>query len=519
MPERLIGIDIGTSSTKGLMTDTAGRILAGARREHTMSLPRPGWAEMDAETDWWSDVAAVCRELVDQAGGADVAGVTVSGMGPCLLVCDADLRPLRRAILYGIDMRATAEIAELTAKYGERALLQRCGKYLSSQSVGPKLLWLRRREPEVYARARRWYSSHSFVVERLTGEYVLDHCTASMCDPLYDLAAARWHEPWADEIAPGLDLPRLAWGGEVVGQVTSRAAAETGLRVGTPVCAGTVDAWSEAFSAGVRRPGDAMVMYGSTVFVLQLVAGRTAHPGLWTTAGVERETWTLSAGMATSGLLTNWMQALMGGVPFETLVREAAETPPGGDGLLVLPHFAGERSPIFDPQARGVVAGLTLRHGRGHLFRATYEGIGFGVRQILEAMAAEAGRPRRLVAVGGGTQAHLWTQIVSDITGCPQVVPEHTIGASYGDALLAGIGTGLVAPDTDWATHKHDVRPDRRHRNLYEDLYRAYARLFEATREEVHRLAAVQEATADAASSRFPGLRARAGGGATELAG
>lgn len=497
-----MGIDIGTSSTKGLLTDPSGRIVARATREHAMSLPRPGWAEMDAERDWWDDVVWVCRQLVDQVAGFPVAGVTVSGMGPCLLLCDAALRPLRPAILYGIDMRAEAEIAELTERYGEQMLLERCGKLLSSQAIGPKLLWVRRHEPEVYAHARRWYSSHSFVVERLTGEYVLDHATASQCDPLYDLRAAAWNPAWAAEVAPGIELPQLAWAGDVVGRVTPAAAAQTGLAPGTPVCAGTIDAWSEAFSAGVRHPGDTMLMYGSTVFVLQVLDGLAAHAGLWTTAGVERGTSTLAAGMATSGLLTSWLQELTGGEPFETLVQEAAGTPPGADGLVVLPHFAGERSPIFDPHARGVVAGLTLRHRRGHLFRAAYEGIGFGVRQILEAMARAAGAPSRVVAVGGGTQGGLWTQIVSDITGCEQVVPEHTIGASYGDALLAAIGTGLLPPDTDWARMNQRVRPDVRHRDLYAELYGGYARLYEATREEVHRLAAVQEATAKGSSRR-----------------
>jgi xylulokinase len=489
----LIGLDMGTSSTKGVLADPDGEIVAQAARRHRMSLPRAGWAEMDAESDWWGDLVAVLRELVAHAAGARIAGVTVSGLGPCLLMCDEDVRPLRPAILYGIDMRAREEVDELTARYGEEALLSRRGKLLSSQAVGPKLLWVRRREPDVYARARRWYSSHSFAVARLTGEYVLDRATASQCDPLYDLASNRWDEAVADEITPGLSLPRLAWSGEVVGTVTAAAASVTGLAQGTPVCAGTVDAWAEAFSVGVRRPGDLMLMYGSTVFLVQVLETLSAHRGLWTTAGIEAGPYTLAAGMATSGSLTDWVQELVGGAPFSTLVSEAADAPTGSDGLVVLPHFAGERSPIFDPGARGVVAGLTLRHRRGHLFRAVYEGIGYGIRQILDAMADSAGAPSRILAVGGGTQGGLWTQIVSDITGREQLVPAQTIGASYGGALLAGIGSGLLAADTDWSRLDIAVKPDRGHAAIYDELYETYLELYPATRTQVHRLAAVQE--------------------------
>jgi xylulokinase len=489
----LMGIDMGTSGTKGVLADPDGEIVAQLARRHRMSLPRPGWAEMDAERDWWGDLVAVLRELVARAGRSRIAGVTVSGLGPCLLMCDENVQPLRPAILYGIDMRAREEIAELTERYGEDVLLERCGKLLSSQAVGPKLLWVRRREPEVYDRARRWYSSHSFAVARLTGEYVLDRVTASQCDPLYDLESNRWNEGFAREIAPGLELPRLAWSGEVVGTVTAQAAEQTGLAAGTPVCAGTVDAWSEALSVGVRRPGDLMLMYGSTVFLVQVLEARSAHRGLWTTAGIEDGPYTLAAGMATSGSLTDWVQDLTGGEPFARLVEEAAGTPAGADGLVVLPHFAGERSPVFAPRARGVVAGLTLRHRRGHLFRAVYEGIGFGIRQILHAMAESAGAPSRIVAVGGGTQGGLWTQIVSDITNRAQVVPRQTIGASYGGALLAGIGTGLLAPDADWSEVDFEVKPEKRHTALYDELYETYAELYPATRAQVHRLAAVQE--------------------------
>lgn len=501
MSGALLGIDIGTSSTKGVLATPDGRVLATASRRHEMSLPRPGWAEMDAEAVWWGDVAAISRELVGQGdGGTEVAGVCVSGLGPSLVLTDEATRPLRDAILYGIDMRAGAEIEELTERLGADVVLERCGKALSTQAVGPKLLWVRRHEPDVWRRVRRWYSANGFIVARLTGEYVIDHHTASQCDPLYDLRENAWAHDFAGEVAPGLELPRLAWPSEIVGTVTAEAAAQTGIPKGTPVAAGTVDAWAEAFSAGVRAPGDLMLMYGSTMFFVQVLDRRVSHPMLWTTAGVDPGSYTLAAGMATSGTLTSWVQELAGGAPFEELVREAAAVAPGSDGLVLLPYFAGERTPIFDADARGVIAGLTLRHRRGHLFRSVYEGIAYGVRQILEYLDGPAGAARRIVAVGGGTQGGLWTQIVTDVCRREQQVPEQTIGASYGDALLAAIGTGLVDPGTDWARVKTRVEPDEANADVYDELFAVYEDLYPATREQVHRLARVQDRGFDALS-------------------
>jgi xylulokinase len=496
MDRYLIGIDLGTASSKGVLVRPDGTIVATAVRRHGVDYPRPGWAEVDAEAVWWADVAAICTELTAGATGGRVAGICVSGVGPCLLLCDAEGRPVRPAILYGIDMRATAEIDELTRRYGAEQIMARGGSALSSQAVGPKLLWVRRHEPDTWRRARRWYNSSSFVVSRLTGEYVLDQHTASQCDPFYDLAARDWQPDWAQDIAPGLELPTLHWPADVVGRVNRWAAVRTGLPEGTPVCCGTVDAWAEAYSAGVRHTGDLMLMYGSTMFFVQILSRLRRHPLLWATCGVEPDSYTLAAGMSTSGLVTEWLQKLCGDVPFAQLVAEAEATPPGADGLLLLPYFAGERTPIFDPRARGVVAGLSLRHQRGHLFRAVYEGIGYAVRQILPLLDDPDGRRGRIVAVGGGARVALWTQIVSDITGREQTIPAQTIGASYGDALLAAVGTGLVDRAVDWSRPERVVVPDAGRARRYAELFDAYESLYPATRDVVHRLAFMQESGA-----------------------
>lgn len=487
-----LGIDVGTGSSKAVLVDADGIVLDTARVSHEVSLPRPDWAEFDAAGVGWPEVARLCRELFSRHDPTSVAGVCVSAMGPCLVVTDEDLTPLRPTILYGIDARAGTEIEELSERIGRDTILSEGGKVLSSQAVGPKLRWIKKREPDIWAKATRWHSLSSYLVAKLTGEHVLDHHTASQCDPMYELRSNRWHVERSEIVAEHLVMPRLAWPSEIVGEVQAAASEFTSIPRGVPVCAGTVDAWAEALSAGVRRPGDLMLMYGSTMFFVKVIDNFEVHDKLWTTAGVEPGTLTLAAGMSTSGSLMEWMQHLFGDVPFETLLSEAASAPPGADGLLVLPYFAGERTPVFDPDARGVVAGLTLRHGRAHLYRATHEGIGFGIRQIIELLES-TGRPiERVVAVGGGTQARLWLQIVSDITGCRQIVPEQTIGAGYGDALLAAIGTGAVPPDTDWATTALTIEPNEARAELYDRLYETYQALYPATVDQVHELAAIQ---------------------------
>ena len=506
MAELVIGLDIGTSSSKAVAVDAGGTVVAARSAAHGTSQPRPGWFEQDAEAVWWEQPAELLRGLQadERVAGSAIGAVGVSGLGPCLLVCDAAGSPLRPAILYGIDMRATAEVAELTERLGAAGILARAGSALSSQAVGPKLLWLQRHEPDVWARTARWFSASSFLVERLTGEYLLDHHTASQFDPMYDIRAQDWARDWAAELSPGVPLPRLAWPGEVAGQVTAAASAATGLPPGTPVLAGTVDAWAEAHSVGVRAAGDLMIMYGSTLFLVGVDPAARPHQGLWLTAGLTPDTGTLAAGMATSGLVANWV-AETAGQPVGDLVAAAGQVPPGADGLVLLPYFAGERSPLFDPDARGVALGLTLAHTPAHLMRAALEAVAMGVRHNLEAFdSARPGnsvRPGwsnwRPVAVGGGVggaaggggaPAALWPQIVSDVCRRPQDIPAQTVGASYGDALLAAAAAGLVPPDTDWTKIVATVEPRPELAELYDRRYSVYRDLYEVTRPLLPRL-------------------------------
>jgi xylulokinase len=492
--DAILGVDIGTSSSKGVLVDGAGRVLSSATREHDVARPAPGQVEMSAET-WWDEFTSITRELL---AGADVAvtGVGVSGMGPCTALADAEDRPVRPAILYGVDTRAGAQIAEIDARYGTQDILGRCGSTLTSQAVGPKIAWVAQHEPSAYARARRLYMPSSYLVRMLTGRYVLDHHSASQSVPLYDTVAGAWYDPWWTDIAGRIEQPELYWSNDIVGMVGPRAAQLTGLTRGIPVIAGTVDAWAEAASAGAVGIGDLMLMYGTTMFLVDTVAELTTAPPLWSTVGVHRGTRNLAGGMATSGAITSYFNGLFGRPGFAALVTEAEASPRGADGLLLLPYFAGERTPVSDPDARGVIAGLTVGHTRGDLYRAALEGTAFGVRHNIEAMIAAGAPIDRVVAVGGGTQGGLWTQIVSDVTGRQQQVPRETIGASYGVARLAAEAIGFGTPAT-WNPIDILITPDPAARDVYDDLYRDYLDLYPATRRIAHNLSHRQMLDAD----------------------
>jgi xylulokinase len=487
----LLGIDIGTSSAKGVLVRADGTLVAQSVVDHAVSRPHPGWVEHDATRVWWDGFRDLVQEL-SVAADEPISALGCSGIGPCLLPVDRHGQPLRPAILYGVDTRATAQIAAQHARYGD-AVITRCGSPLTTQAIGPKLAWLREHEPLVYARTTRWHMASSHLVEKLTGEYVLDHHSASQCVPLYDSSAHDWIPDWCEQIAPGLEWPRLAWPGDVVGTVTADAARETGLPEGVPVIAGTIDAWSESVSVGAIEPGDVMLMYGTTMFIVEVLARRASSAHLWGTVGAFPDTYNLAAGMATSGAITGWLAELTR-ADYPTLVTEAAEAGVGADGLLMLPYFAGERTPLFDPDARGVVAGLTIRHTRGHLYRAALEATAFGVRHNLAAMAEAGGELRRLVAVGGGTTGKLWTQIVSDVLHRQQDLPRHTIGAAYGDAFLAAIGTGAAKPrDIDvWNPIARTIEPNPGRAADYDQLYQLYLDLYPATLATAHALAARQ---------------------------
>ncbi|HEY4227376.1 MAG TPA: FGGY family carbohydrate kinase [Candidatus Limnocylindrales bacterium] len=507
MSELLIGIDIGTQSSKGVLVRRDGTLVAQARAEHSMEVPRPGWAEQDADAVWWADVCSIARRLAaDVPTGDQIGAVGVSAIGPTVLPLDADGRPLRSAILYGVDTRATRQIAALEMRHGAANLAAWSGMDLSSQAAGPKIAWIRHEQPEIYRAARWFVTATTYLVHRLTGAMVIDAHTASHFNPLFDRTAVGWSNRFADGVTAIDRLPAIGWPTDVAGVVTPDAAAATGLPVGVPVAVGTVDALAEAVSVGVVRPGDLMVMYGSTTFFILITEAPIEAGSLWLAAGAERGQWALAAGLATGGSAMAWFRDQLapdlvaaeraGGQPaFAALSAEAAradaelETSARED-LVFLPYLSGERTPINDPRARGVAAGLSLGTDRGALYLGLLQGIAYATRANLEAMRAVGAPIRRIVAVGGGTADPLLLQLVSDSAGIDQELPGETIGASRGDAHIAGVASGLVdrASARDWVAIERTIRARPHLRARHDARFAAFNDLYRSSRDIVHRL-------------------------------
>ncbi len=476
-----LGVDIGSSSSKAALVDENGTAVATATIRHEMSIPRPGWAEMDADDIWWHDFVHLCRKLLGDCSPGDVAGVGISAIGPCMVPLDGAGRALRPGLLYGVDARASEQIAELERVVGTDVIHARAGMDLSSQAVSPKMMWLAEQEPELWSQTEMVTTASSYVVYRLTGEHVIDHHQAAHSILLYDAERNGWSDEFSDLIIGTDRLPRLAWSQERAGSVTAVAAEATGLRVGTPVAVGAVDALSEAIGVGAVTAGDLMLMYGSTAFFILVADDPSPAPGMWLLPGAFPGSRTVAAGMATTGLLTDWFRRnLAPGVEYSQLFDEAAAVPPGSNDLIVLPYFSGERTPINDPEARGVFAGLSLAHGRPEMFRAILEGVAYGIRHNLEAMRAANAPIKRVVAVGGGTTGDLWPQIVSDVAGIAQEVPAAGGGAVLGDALLGAVAAGHKQPTDldDWVGIERKLTPEVTPE--YETAYRRYLDLYPA---------------------------------------
>ena len=502
----LLGIDIGTSSSKGVLTDLTGRIIAERALPHGFDKPQPGWAEQDADAIWWRDFCTISRALIAKAAidPERIAAVAASAIAPTMLPLDENFRPLRPAILYGIDTRAGAEIAELTKSLGEDEIFAGSGQLLSAQSVGPKVLWFRKNQPDLFQATRKIVTAATYLVFRLTDRFVIDNYVAPYFTPFFNVHELAWRQDWVERICPLEWLPETRWTIEQAGAVTAKAAEETGIPRGTPVAVGTADALAEAVAAGAVSNGDLMVMYGTTLFLIQTTAPYRPHRELWASVHAMPEGAILAAGLATSGALLTWFRDQLAGDivaeadatganAYALLAKRAAETPPGSAGLITLPYFSGERTPINDVHARGLFFGLTLSHGLAHLYRSCLEGIAYGLRHNIEAMGEAGATPQRVIAIGGGAQNSLWLQICSDVTGLPQDLPQQTLGAAYGNAYIAGMAAGIFCDwrplQERWVRIARRVEPDPQLKDLYDQLYPIYRDLYRDNRKHMRRLA------------------------------
>jgi xylulokinase len=427
-----VGLDVGTTGVKALRLSPEGEVLARAERGYPLSIPQPGWAEQDPE-DWWRAAEAALADV----GAADADGIGLTGQMHGLVVLDERERVLRPAILWN-DQRTASECAEIEARVGLHDLVRLSGNRALPGFTAPKLLWLRRHEPEAYARIAHVLLPKDYVRLRLTGGRATDVSDASGT-LLLDVADRRWSEA----LLAALEVP-ADWLPDVV--ESPSVSGET--RDGVPVAAGAGDQAAGALGVGVDRPGPLSIVLGTSGVVFAALPGYAADPegrvhafchavpGGWHAMGVM---------LSAAGSLAWFREAAAPEASYETLVRETENWPPGAEGLTFLPYLAGERTPHVDPAARGAFVGLTLRHDRGALVRAVLEGVAFGLRDSLELLRSLGVDAEVARASGGGARSDVWLRIVASVLGVPLERTASEEGAAFGAALLGGVAGGVFA--------------------------------------------------------------------------
>jgi len=471
-----LGLDLGTTEVKAGLVAPDGRLLALARAGYGADAQAPdGWSEQDPGA-WWSAVVSAVRGL-PLSDATDVAAIGVDGHGPTLVAVDDRGEATRPAITF-LDTRAASEADELADATGVR------GWALGGL---PAALWLERHEPAV-ADATRWYlTTWEWLALRLSGEAVAPLVPDQLVPDRATVVASG---------VPASRLPRTACIGDLVGTLSETAASALGLRAGIPVVGGTVDAFASYLGAGLLEPGDAYDPGGAAGGFGVYWDRPLEVPGGFVTPAPLAGRFSVGAAMAATGRALDWYRdgILGGSIATDALLDEAAATPPGADGLVFLPYLAGERSPIWDPQARGVLAGLSLGHGRGHIARAIVEASALAIRHVAAPMLAAGVRVTEMRVCGGPARSPFWNQVKADVTGFGVAVPAVLETAVLGSAILAAVGTGAHRdlPSAIRAMTRIDTRiePRRELGATYDTLFDAYVALYPATAPVLRRLGA-----------------------------
>lgn len=491
MDTYLLGIDIGTTATKAVLLHPERGIVAEAESSSTLSSPRAGWAEADP-AEWWENVGTTTRRCLADAGANKeyVTGIGVSGMVPTLILLDRDGNVLRPSIQQN-DARAVEEIQHFRQQTDADDVLARTGSAVTQQSIGPKLLWLRKNEPDVMDRAEYVLGSYDYIVYRMTGTF--------SCESNWALESGLFgrERSWEPSLLTLSTIPS-DWLGTVhqpserIGGLTTEAARHLGLVEGTPVVAGSADHIASAFAAGIKKPGDLLVKLGGAGDILYAMDDWIVDRRLFLDYHVVPDKFLINGCMAASGSIIKWFrQNFAKDADYEALDKEGSKIPAGCEGLIVLPYFLGEKTPIHDPLARGVLFGLNLGHKRGHVYRAILEGISFGFLHHLEVLAELGLHATRVRVTNGGARSQLWKQVTADVLGLPlEQIAAHP-GSSIGAAFIAGMGVGVFE---DWAEIERFieisgvVEPDRNTHQTYLRLFRIYRDLYDSVREKFQAL-------------------------------
>jgi sugar (pentulose or hexulose) kinase len=478
----LLGLDVGTTGVRAAVFDARGRVLAQASEDCLYEAPCPGWAEADSSL-WWRAVCAVTRRVARETSLAAVSAVGVTGQAPTLVLVGSNAEVLHRAILW-LDVRSDAEARAIDAALGPGGAEAIGGNRMHAYYLGPKFAWMRRHHAEIVDRTAFVLQSHAWVVFQLTGEAACDLSTAMLCSPLFDARSLAWSDGGARVVGiPMRALPRIVRAHDVVGAVTRAAATATGLREGTPVVSGGGDFAASALGAGVFDEGQACLMLGTAGNLLMPMAAPRFDPRLINSHHVGCDRW-LALGGTLCGAALEWFRgACAPGVPWESLEAEARAIDVDElAGLTVLPYFQGERTPIWDEGARGVIAGIDRTHRRGHLYRALLEGVALGFRHCL-AVAEENGASfGEVVAANGAGKSALFRQILSDALGLPltwRAGSDAGHGTVAGAAILGGIGAGVLAGAEAARSWLDEAGPGRGAAVRHEPDARSHARLAE----------------------------------------
>ena len=502
MPELLLGIDVGTSAVKSGIFDLEGRLLGIGRSAYRTSAPRPGWAECDAEL-WWRSFAASLQEACDKAGIKPdrIAAVGLGVLYPAVVPLDENARALAPAILY-CDQRSIEQVRWIESKIPRERYQAIVGNNLVPGTCAvTSMLWLRDERPEAYSSARAFGFANTFMTARLTGEFAVDPSMAALSG-LTDIKDP-WQ--WSNSLCESLGveptkLPRIAGAGEVIGQVTRAAAGQTGLKAGTPVVCGCGDVQASALGAGAISTGTVVYIAGSTDCV-SVPMDRPTQDRRWVNcAYVPRDLWMGIGTTSSSGLSVEWfvreVLGQSGSKGLDEMTKLAASSPPGGNRLLYLPYLQGERTPVWDPLARGLFIGLTSATTRADLARAVLEGTSFALRQVIECLESVIGRDvSEIRAVGGGTANELWNRMKAAMLKKELHVLKFQETGSLGAALLAGLGAGHYDSFADAAAvarsvgGERTVEPDPEWTGIYDELFAVYAKLYPQTRDIGHALA------------------------------
>ena len=509
-----MGIDTGTNSSKGVLINEEGKLIAKHSTQHFMTSPAPGHYEHDAESDWWGDFCIISKALIEKSGvdPKDIKALGTSALGADCLPVDEQCRPLRKAILYGIDARATDEMKQLTEMYGEEQIREWYGRPLCSSDVMPKILWIKNKEPEVYEKTYKFITASTYLTAKLTGNYVVDKFLGlASFNPLY---GPDWKpvEKYCAPICRPDQLAEIHEATDIVGYVTQKASEETGLAEGTPVLTGTDDSGAEAISVGVVSPGKMMIQLGSSVYMILGTDRLIDDERLWREEFIVPGLCDISAGTNTAGSLTKWYRDTLfkdamvkeqeeGTDAYSSMMEGVSEIPAGSEGLITLPYWAGERTPINDPAAKGILFGLTLSHSRAHMYRSALEGVAYSINQQLKLMKAHDIPIDQIFVTGGGTLNEVWMQIIADVLGMEISSPLVNIGSSYGDALMAASSIRYPGFETYDSMLKFikpgkTYTPDLKNHQIYEKYQAIYDSLYESTKDlmhEVDRIAAASK--------------------------